>query len=129
MGEGDILKIFANERKELRADFRREIDEQSQVIAELHQEIAEQKKENAKHKEEVKILHKKLHQADLKNEKAHLEKEKAHRQRDAKQSQELEAKIRSAIRQERHSSDLQHVVESFVEKTIFASSKNSRNSS
>merc|ERR1711942_385699 len=70
-------KEMREEQKELRADFRRENDEQNRVIAEQ--------------KEEMKRLHKRLHRADLQNK-------EAHRQRDEKQSQELEAKISSAIR-------------------------------
>jgi len=134
-GEGDLLKMFANERKEMRADFRRENDEQNQVIAEqkqniveqkqniveLHnrndeqtQEIAKQKKEIEKQKKEIEKLHKKLHQAI--------------RQRDETENKEMEAKIRSAIRQERHSSDLEHVVESVMKKSILRSSKNNSSS-
>jgi len=141
-GEGDLLKMFANERKEMRADFRRENDEQNQVIAELHQGIAEQKKENAEQKEEIveqkkeiveqkkaiaeqkeeiKKLHKKLHQADLKNE-------KATRQRDQKETKEMETKISNALRQERNSSDLEHVVESVMKKSILRSSSSSSSS-
>ena len=129
------MKMFANERKELRADFRREIDEQNQLIAELHQGNAEQKeeirklhkkndeqsqvnadqkKENVEQKEEIKKLHAKLHQADQKNR-------KANRQRDEKERQELEAQIRHAIRQERHSSELKDVVESLMKSSILRS--------
>jgi len=121
-GDGDLVKMFAKERKEMReeqkemrADFRRENDE-------LHQGLAEQKKENAAQKEEIQKLHKRLHQADLKNK-------EAHRQRDEKQSQELEVKISSAIRQERHSSELEDVVESVVKRSIRHSGKNNTNNS
>ena len=143
------MKMFANERKELRADFRREIDElkkqndnqnrvdaelqnrnnrQSQEIADQKEEIrklhkkndeqsqvnADQKKENVEQKEEIKKLHAKLHQADQKNR-------KANRQRDAKERQELEAQIRHAIRQERHSSELKDFVESVMKSSILRS--------
>jgi len=107
-GDGDLVKMFAKERKEMReeqkemrADFRRENDEQNRVIVELH---------------------KRLHRADLQNK-------EAHRQRDEKQSQELEAKISSAIRQDRHSSELEDVVESVVKRSIRHSGKNNTNNS
>merc|ERR1712142_1121941 len=100
------------EQKEMRADFRREIDEQKKQSDEQNRVIAEQK-------EEMKRLHKRLHRADLKNK-------EAHRQRDEKQSQELEAKISSAIRQ---SSELEDVVESVVKRSIRHSGKNNTNSS
>jgi len=123
-GDGDLVKMFAKERKEMRADFRRENDEQNRFIAELHQGLAEQKKENAdqkkqndeqnrviaEQKEEMKRLHKRLHRADLQNK-------EAHRQRDEKQSQE------------RHSSELEDVVESVVKRSIRHSGKNNTNSS
>ena len=115
------MKMFANERKELReeqkemrADFRRENDEQNKVIAELH-------KRNDKQSQEIRKLHKKLHHAELKNK-------EAHRQRDAKESKELEAKVWSAIRQERHSSAMEDVVESVMKKSILRSSKNNSSS-
>jgi len=123
-GDGDLVKMFAKERKEMRADFRRENDEQNRFIAELHQGLAEQKKENAdqkkqndeqnrviaEQKEEMKRLHKRLHRADLQNK-------EAHRQRDEKQSQE------------RHSSELEDVIESVVKRSIRRSGKDNTNSS
>jgi len=137
-GDGDLVKMFAKERKEMReerkemreeqkemrADFRRENDEQNRVIAEQKKQndeqnrvIAEQKKQNdeqnrviAEQKEEMKRLHKKLHQADLKNK-------EAHRQRVEKESQE------------RHSSELEDVVESVVKRSIRRSGKNNTNNS
>jgi len=146
-GDGDLVKMFAKERKEMReerkemreeqkemrADFRREIDEQkkqndeqNRFIAELHNRNDEQKKQNdeqnrfiAEQKEEMKRLHKKLHQADVKIQ-------KTNRQRDEKQSQELEATISSAIRQ---SSELEDVVESVVKRSIRRGGKNNTNSS
>jgi len=135
-GDGDRVTMFAKERKEMReeqkemrADFRREIDEQNRVIAEQKKQNDEQKKQNdeqnrviAEQKEEMKRLHKRLHRADLKNK-------EAHRQRDEKQSQELEVKISSAIRQERHSSELEDVVESVVKRSIRHSGKNNTNNS
>lgn len=146
-GDGDLVKMFAKERKEMReeqkemrADFRRENDEQNRVIAELHQGLAEQKKENAvqkkenadqkkqndeqnrviaEQKEEMKRLHKRLHQADVKIQ-------KTNRQRDEKESKKLEATISSAIRQ---SSELEDVVESVVTRAIWRSGKDNTNSS
>jgi len=118
-GDGDLVKMFAKERKEMReeqkemrADFRREIDEQKKQNDEQNRVIAEQK-------EEMKRLHKKLHQADVKIQ-------KTNRQRDEKQSQELEATISSAIRQ---SSELEDVVESVVKRSIWRSGKDNTNSS
>jgi len=142
-GDGDLVKMFAKERKEMReeqkemrADFRRENDEQNRVIAEQKKQndkqnrvIAEQKEEmkslhnkNDKQSQEIQELHMRLHQADLKNK-------EAHRQRDGKESKELEAKISSAIRQERQSSELEDVVESVVKRSIRHSGKNNTNSS
>jgi len=132
-GDGDLVKMFAKERKEMReeqkemrADFRREIDEQKKQNDEQNRVIAEQKEEmkrlhnkNDKQSQDIQKLHKKLHRADLKNK-------EAHRQRDEKQSQELEAKISSAIRQ---SSELEDVVESVVKRSIRHSGKNNTNSS
>jgi len=113
-GDGDLMKMFANERKELRADFRREIDELKKQNDKQSQVNADQKKENVEQKEEIKKLHAKLHQADQKNR-------KANRQRDAKERRELEAQIRHAIRQERHSSELKDVVESVMKSAILRS--------
>lgn len=128
-GEGDLVKMFAKERKEMReerkemreeqkemrADFRRENDEQNRVIA-------EQKKQNDEQNRVIAELHKRLHRADLKNK-------EAHRQRDEKESQALEAKILSAIRQDRRSSELEDVVESVVKRSIRRSGKDNTNSS
>ena len=108
------MKMFANERKELRADFRREIDELKKQNDNQNRVDAELKKENADQKEEIRKLHAKLHHADLKNR-------KANRQRDEKERQELEAQIRHAIRQERHSSELKDVVESLMKSSILRS--------
>ena len=108
------MKMFANERKELRADFRREIEELKKQNDNQNRVDAELKKENADQKEEIRKLHAKLHQADQKNR-------KANRQRDAKERQELEAQIRHAIRQERHSSELKDVVESLMKSSILRS--------
>ena len=128
LGDGDLVKMFAKERKEMReeqkemrADFRRENDEQNRVIAEQKKQNDEQNRVIAEQKEEMKRLHKRLHRADLKNK-------EAHRQRDAKESKELEAKVWSTIRQERHSSDLEDVVESVMKKSILRSSKNNSSS-
>jgi len=130
-GEGDLVKMFAKERKEMReerkemreeqkemrADFRREIDEQkkqndeqNRFIAELHNRNDEQNRVIAEQKEEMKRLHKRLHRAELQNK-------EAHRQRDEKQSQE------------RHSSELEDVVESVVKRSIRRSGKDNTNSS
>jgi len=137
-GDGDLVKMFAKERKEMReerkemreeqkemrADFRRENNEQNRVIAEQKKQndeqnrvIAEQKKQTdeqnrviAEQKEEMKRLHKRLHRAELQNK-------EAHRQRDEKQSQE------------RHSSELEDVVESVVKRSIRHSGKNNTNNS
>jgi len=137
-GDGDLVKMFAKERKEMReerkemreeqkemrADFRRENNEQNRVIAEQKKQndeqnrvIAEQKKQTdeqnrviAEQKEEMKRLHKRLHRAELQNK-------EAHRQRDEKQSQE------------RHSSELEDVVESVVKRSIRHSGKDNTNSS
>jgi len=118
-GDGDLVKMFAKERKEMReeqkemrADFRREIDEQKKQNDEQNRVIAEQKEEmkrlhnkNDKQSQDIQKLHKKLHRADLKNK-------EAHRQRDEKQSQE------------RQSSELEDVVESVVKRSIRHSGKN-----
>merc|ERR1712042_181359 len=123
-GEGDLVKMFAKERKEMReerkemreeqkemrADFRRENDEQNRVIAEQKKQNDEQNRVIAEQKEEMKRLHKRLHRADLQNK-------EAHRQRDEKQSQE------------RHSSELEDVVESVVKRSIRRSGKDNTNSS
>jgi len=135
-GEGDLVKMFAKERKEMReerkemreeqkemrADFRRENDEQNRVIAEQKKQNDEQKKQNDEQNRVIAELHKRLHRADLQNK-------EAHRQRDEKQSQELEAKISSAIRQDRRSSELEDVVESVVKRSIRRSGKDNTNSS
>jgi len=123
-GDGDLVKMFAKERKEMReerkemreeqkemrADFRRENDEQNRVIAEQKKQNDEQNRVIAEQKEEMKRLHKRLHRADLQNK-------EAHRQRDEKQSQE------------RHSSELEDVVESVVKRSIRRSGKNNTNNS
>merc|ERR1712142_1180926 len=102
--------MFAKERKEMRADFRRENDEQNRVIAEQKKQNDEQNRVIAEQKEEMKRLHKRLHRADPQNK-------EAHRQRDEKQSQE------------RHSSELEDVVESVVKRSIRRSGKDNTNSS
>jgi len=116
-GDGDLVKMFAKERKEMReeqkemrADFRREIDEQKKQNDEQNRVIADQKKQNDEQNRVIAELHKRLHQADLKNK-------EAHRQRVEKESQE------------RHSSELEDVVESVVKRSIRHSGKNNTNSS
>merc|ERR1712042_61531 len=123
-GDGDLVKMFAKERKEMReerkemreeqkemrADFRRENNEQNRVIAEQKKQNDEQNRVIAEQKEEMKRLHKRLHRAELQNK-------EAHRQRDEKQSQE------------RHSSELEDVVESVVKRSIRRSGKDNTNSS
>jgi len=128
-GDGDLVKMFAKERKEMReeqkemrADFRREIDEQKKQNDEQNRVIAELHNRNNKQSQELQKLHKKLHQADMKIQ-------KTNRQRVEKESKKLEAKILSAIRQERRSSELEDVVEFVVKRSIRHSGKNNTNSS
>lgn len=126
-GDGDLVKMFASERKEMReeqkemrADFRRENERLVKEDKNLHDKIDKQSQEiaklnlrNNKQFQEIALLRNKLHHADLENK-------KANRQHDEKKSLEFEAKIQHAIRQERksQSSELKDVVESMMKKSI-----------
>merc|ERR1712142_1072925 len=112
-GDGDLVKMFASERKEMReeqkemrADFRRENERLVKEDKNLHDKIDKQC-------QEIALLRNKLLHADLENK-------KANRQHDEKKSLEFEAKIQHAIRQERksQSSELRDVVESMMKKSI-----------
>merc|ERR1712042_198025 len=106
-GDENLAKMFARERREMRADFRREISRLTEEDKMLHDKVGQQNQENADQKKEILRLHKKLRKADLENK-------RANRQRDEKESQVLEAKIQSAIRRDRQSSELKDVVESVM---------------
>jgi len=123
-GDENLAKMFARERREMRADFRREIsrlteeDKKQQVeVNKLHDKVDQQNQENADQKKEILRLHKKLRKADLENK-------RANRQRDEKESQVLEAKIQSAIRRDRQSSELKDAVVSVMRNAYNESGSN-----
>ena len=98
------MKMFSDERKEMR-------EEQKEMRAVFQRENAELRAQNDKQAQEIKQLHKKLHNQDK-----HLH-EKL-RQRDEEEGPRLEAKIRNAITEERHSSDLENVVKKLINSEI-----------
>jgi len=116
-GNENLAKMFARERREMRADFRREISRLTEEDKMLHDKVGQQNQENADQKKEILRLHKKLRKADLENK-------RANRQRDEKESQVLEAKIQSAIRRDRQSSELKDVVESVMRNAYNESGSN-----
>ena len=94
------MKMFSDERKEMR-------EEQKEMRVVFQRENAELRAQNDKQAQEIKKLH---------NQDKHLH-EKL-RQRDEKEGLKLEAKIRNAITEERHSSDLENVVKKLINSEI-----------
>merc|ERR1712142_246976 len=96
-GDENLAKMFARERREMRADFRREIsrlteeDKNQHVeVNKLHDKVDQQNDRNDKQNQEILRLHEKLRKADLENK-------RANRQRD-RQSSELKDAVVSVMR-------------------------------
>merc|ERR1712142_904508 len=103
-GEEKLMNVLAKERKEMKEVFQRENAQLRKEDTKLHAQVDKQNQEIAK-------LREMLRQAESKVN-------KSNRQRDQNDSLELEAKIKSAIRQEDVHSELKNIVKSVVQTSI-----------
>merc|ERR1712142_577273 len=117
-GEEKLMKVLAKERKEMKEVFQRE-------NAQLRRESAQLRKEDTKLHAQVDKLHKHVNKQNQEMAKlremlrqAESKVKKSNRQRDQNDSLELEAKIKSAIRQEDVHSELKNIVKSVVQTSI-----------
>merc|ERR1712142_806682 len=117
-GEEKLMKVLAKERKEMKEVFQRE-------NAQLRRESAQLRKEDTKLHAQVDKLHKHVNKQNQEMAKlremlrqAESKVKKSNRQRDQNDSLELEAKIKSAIRQEDVHSEFKNIAESVLKTSI-----------